>query len=211
MTRYVPYASRPHRLAFQIISDLVVISWTALWVWIGIAVYTAIAAIAEAGRRVETGANGVAGNLDSAGHSTSKVPLIGDALGKPLTAAAGAARDIAGAGHSIDTTASWLAVLLAIAVAAPPILALAMPWLFLRLRFFLRKRTLIGLAATPSGVQLLALRALANRPLHRLSSINPDPVGAWRREDPLVIRGLAALELRSAGVGLGALRRAQPV
>src|SRR5437660_12258207 len=98
MTRYVPYASRPHRLAFQIISDLVVISWTALWVWIGIAVYTAIAAIAEAGRRVETGANGVAGNLDSAGHSTSKVPLIGDALGKPLTAAAGAARDIAGAG-----------------------------------------------------------------------------------------------------------------
>jgi hypothetical protein len=210
MTRYVPYASRPHRLAFQIISDFVVISWTALWVWIGIAVYTAISTIAEAGHRVETGANGVAGNLDSAGHSTSKVPLIGDALGKPLTAAADAARDIAGAGHSIDTTASWLAVLLAIAVAAPPILALAMPWLFLRLRFFLRKRMLIGLASTPSGVQLLALRALANRPLRRLASVNPDPVGAWRREDPLAIRGLAALELRAAGVGLGALRRVQP-
>jgi hypothetical protein len=210
MTRYVPYASRPHRLAFQIISDVVVVIWTAVWVWIGLAVYTAIATIAEAGRRVETGANGVAGNLDSAGHSTSKVPLIGDALGKPLTAAADAARDIAGAGHSIDTTASWLAVLLAIAVAAPPILALAMPWLFLRLRFFLRKRVLIGLASTPSGVQLLALRALANRPLRRLASVSPDPVGAWRREDPLAIRGLAALELRAAGVGLGALRRAQP-
>jgi hypothetical protein len=210
MTRYVPYASRPHRLAFQIISDFVVISWTALWVWIGIAVYTAIATIAEAGRRVESGANGVAGNLDSAGHSTSKVPLIGDALGKPLTAAADAARDIAGAGHSIDTTASWLAVLLAIAVAAPPILALAMPWLFLRLRFFLRKRMLIGLASTPSGVQLLALRALANRPLRRLAGVNPDPVGAWRREDPVAILGLAALELRAAGVGLGALRRVQP-
>ncbi len=211
MTRYVPYASRPHRFAFQIISDIVVISWTVLWVGIGLAVHTAIATIAEAGRTVQSGANGVAGNLDSAGHSTSKVPLIGDALGKPLTAAADAARDIAGAGHSIDTTATWLAVLLALAVAAPPILALAMPWLFLRVRFFRRKQTLVGLAATPTGVQLLALRALANRPLRRLASVSADPVGAWRREDPDAIYGLAALELRAAGVGLGALRRGQAV
>src|ERR1700738_119008 len=164
MTRYVPYASRPHRMAFQLISHIVVISGAVLWVWIGLAVHHAISTIGAAGREVENGANGIAGNLQSAGHSTSQVPLIGDALGKPLTAAADAARDIAGAGHSIETTASWLAVLLALAVAAPPILALAMPWLFLRLRFFLRKQRLVGLAATPAGVQLLALRALANRP-----------------------------------------------
>ena len=30
--------------------------------------------------------------------------------------------------------------------------------------------------------------------------ISHDPVGAWRHEDPLAVRGLAALELRSAGV-----------
>ncbi|HEY7053128.1 MAG TPA: hypothetical protein VH496_13490 [Mycobacterium sp.] len=209
ITRYVPYASRPHRLAFQVVSDLVVIAWTALWVMIGVAVHTAISRIAEAGRQVETGANGVAGNLDSAGHSTSKVPLIGHALSEPLSAAGDAARDIAGAGHNIDTTATWLAVLLALAVAAPPILALAMPWLFLRVRFFLRKRTLVGLAATPAGQQLLALRALANRPLRRLATVTPDPVGSWRRDDPLAIRGLAALELRAAGVGFGVLRRAE--
>jgi hypothetical protein len=211
MTRYVPYASRPHRFAFQIISDIVVISWTALWVWIGIAVHDAISTIAEAGRKVESGANGVAGNLDSAGHGTSKVPLIGDVLSKPLSAAGDAARDIAGAGHTLDTTATWLAVLLALAVAGPPILAVAMPWLFLRLRFFVRKRRLIGLARTTAGVQLLALRALANRPLRRLAAVNPDPVGAWRREDPVAVLGLAALELRAAGVGLGALRRHQSV
>lgn len=202
MTRYVPYASRPHRLAFQLISDIVVIGWAVLWVWIGLAVHHAISTIGSAGRDVENGANGVAGNLQSAGHATSKVPLIGDALSKPLSAAAAAARDIAGAGHSIETTASWLAVLLALAVATPPILALAMPWLFLRLRFFLRKQRLVGLAATPAGVQLLALRALANRPLRRLARVHPDPVGAWRREDPDAISGLAALELRAAGIGL---------
>ena len=205
-SRYLPYAHTPVRSVAQIISDVVVIAWTALWVWIGLAVHAAISTIAEAGRQVEDGANGVAGNLDSAGDKADRVPLIGDALSKPLIAAGDAAREIADAGHSLATTATWLAVLLALAVAGPPILAVTMPWLFMRVRFFLRKRRLIGLAATPAGQQLLALRALANRPLRRLTNVNPDPVNAWRREDAFAIRGLAALELRAAGVGFGALK-----
>jgi hypothetical protein len=149
---------------------------------------------------VQTGANGVAQNLNSAGDSTDDVPLIGDTLAKPLRAASHAALDIAGAGHSLDTTASWLAWVLALAVAAPPILFVAMPWLFLRIRFFRRKWTAITLASTFAGEQLLALRALANRPLPKLAAIHQDPVGAWRNDDTIAIRGLAALELRSAGV-----------
>jgi hypothetical protein len=207
MTRYVPYASRPHRVVMQIVSDLVVIAWTALWVWIAYGVYTAVARIAEAGRTVQTGASGLAGSLDSAGASANQVPLVGHELSDPLTSAGNAARGIANAGHSLDTTASWLAVLLALAVAGPPILAVAMPWLFLRLRFFLRKQTMIGLTRSPAGVQLLALRALTNRSPRRLATVNPDPVGAWRRDDPVAVLGLAALELRAAGVGLGALAR----
>lgn len=50
--------------------------------------------------------------------------------------------------------------------------------------------------------QLLALRALANRPLRRLTAVSPDPVGTWRREDPAALRALATLELRSAGVAV---------
>ena len=208
-TRYVPYASRPVRLLGQIVSDVVVISWTVLWVWIGVAVYNAVAAVAEAGRRVESGATDLAGNLDSAGQRADRIPFIGDALSSPLSAAGGAAHDIAGAGQNLDTAASWLAWLLAFAVAGFPILALAMPWLALRLRFSLRKHRIVGLAATPAGVQLLALRALANRPLRRLASVSPDPVSARRREDAYAINGLAALELRAAGVGPGALTWAQ--
>ena len=109
-------------------------------------------------------------------------------------------------GTSLNTTASWLAWLLALAVAAPPILAIAMPWLVLRLRFFRRKWVALTLAATPAGEQLLALRALANRPLAKLAAINADPVGAWRSEDATAISGLAALELRAAGVA----RRRRP-
>ncbi|MDT5094380.1 MAG: hypothetical protein QOH60_3743 [Mycobacterium sp.] len=209
MTRYLPYSSRPLRTTLQVLCDLIMIGWTWLWVLIGLAVHAAVSTIAEAGRKVQSGANGVAGNMDSAGDTASKVPLVGDALKKPLTAAGDAAREIAQAGHSIDSTATWLAVLLALAVAAPPILALAMPWLFLRLRFLLRKLTILGLAATPAGIELLALRALANRPLRRLAAVNPDPVGAWRRSDPVTVLGLAALEARSAGISFRALARSQ--
>jgi hypothetical protein len=200
-SRFLPYASTPRRLLWQLVSDFAAGIWVALWVLIGLAVHTAVSTIASVGRQVESGANGIAGNLGSAGHSANHIPLVGDTISKPLTAASRAALDIAGAGHSLDTTASWLAIVLALAVAAPPILAFVMPWLFLRVRFFRRKRAVMALAATPAGEQLLALRALANRPLRGLAAVSPDPVGAWRHNDFSAVRGLAALELRAAGVG----------
>jgi hypothetical protein len=199
-SRFVPYATVPSRLLAQLISDIVIAVWSVIWLLVGMAVHSAVSTIAAVGRQVQTGANGVADNLNTAGDRTDDVPLVGDALTAPLRAASEAALDIAGAGHSLDTTASWLAWVLAIAVAAPPILFVAMPWLFLRIRFFRRKWTAITLARTPAGEQLLALRALANRPLAKLAAIHADPVGAWRSHDAAAIRGLAALELRAAGV-----------
>jgi hypothetical protein len=205
-SRLLPYATSPGRLLAQLLSDAVVAVWTFLWVLVALAVHGAVAAIAGVGRQFEHGANGVAESLTSAGHSAHRIPLVGDAVSKPLTAAGEAAVDIAGAGHNLNTTAGWLAYLLAIAVAAPPVLAVAMPWLALRLRFFLRKRAVLALAAAPAGQQLMALRALTNQPLRRLAGAGSDPVGAWRNNDPLVISRLAGLELRSAGLA----RRHQP-
>jgi hypothetical protein len=199
-SRFLPYATTPGRLVAQLFSDFAIFVWTAIWLLVGVAVYDAISEIADAGRQVESGANGIAGNLASAGQGAQHIPLVGDAVSTPLTSASAAARDIAGAGHSLDATASWLAVLLALAVVAVPILIVVVPWLFLRLRFFRRKWTVTGLAATPAGEQLLALRALTNRPPRKLAAISADPVGAWRSEDPLAMRALAALELRAAGI-----------
>ncbi|MDT5224691.1 MAG: hypothetical protein QOG19_2098, partial [Mycobacterium sp.] len=151
MTRYLPYSIRPLRLFGQLTSDITISLWTVIWVFVGIAVHDAIATIAEAGRQVESGSKGVAGNLASAGRGAHNVPLLGDALGKPLDAASDAALELAGAGHSLDTTASWLAWVLALAVTTPPILAVTVPWLFLRWRFFRRKWTVTALAATAAG------------------------------------------------------------
>ncbi|ORV38179.1 hypothetical protein [Mycobacterium conspicuum] len=198
--RFMPYSTKPLRLFAQLMSDITVAVWTTIWVFVGLAVYSAISTIADAGRQVESGSKGVADNLASAGHGAQHIPLLGDAVSKPLTAASAAALDIAGAGHDLDTTASWLAVLLAMAVAAVPILVAVVPWLFLRLRFFRRKWVVTALAATAAGQQLLALRALTNRSPAKLAAISPDPVGAWRREDLLTIGALAALELRAAGI-----------
>jgi hypothetical protein len=201
-SRYLPYATTTGRLLAQLLSDVVVVVWTFIWVLVGLAVHSAVSTIAAVGRQVEGGAGGVADSLKSAGHSADDIPLVGDTVSKPLTAASKAALDIAGAGHNLDTTATWLAVVLALAVAAPPALAVVVPWLVLRIRFFRRKWTVSTLATTPAGEQLLALRALANRPLRRLAAVSPDPVGAWRVADPGAIRGLAALELRSAGIAV---------
>lgn len=199
-SRFLPYATTPARLTAQLLSDLLIAAWITVWVLVGVAVHHAIATFAKVGTQVKDGATGISDNLGSAGDSADRIPLVGDAVAKPLRAASEAALDLAGAGQSLNSTATWLAVLLAIAVAGPPILAVGMPWLFLRIRFFRRKWTVIALAQTPAGQQLLALRALANRPLRKLTEVSHDPVGAWRREDPMAVRGLAALELRSAGV-----------
>jgi hypothetical protein len=199
-SRYVPYATTPGRLLAQMTSDAVVVLWSVVWVLVGLAVHSAVRSIAAVGRQLNDGATGVSDNLNSAGDSTDDVPLIGEALSKPLRAASRAALDIAGAGHSLDTTATWLAVVLGLAVAAPPILFVGLPWLVLRIRFVRRKWTALTLAATPAGEQLLALRALANRPLAKLAAVSIDPVGAWRRDDTIAIRGLANLELRSSGI-----------
>ena len=207
-SRYVPYASRPHRLFMQILSDVLVLGWIVIWVLVGVAVHSAVTSIADVGRQVEGGANGIAENLNTAGDSVDGVPLIGNQLAKPLTAASEAALDLAGAGQTLNHTAGWLSWVLAIAVAATPILAVAGPWLYLRIRFIRRKWTVITLASTPAGEQLLALRALANRPLSKLAAVSMDPVGAWRREDPAAVRGLAALELRSAGIRAANIRPA---
>ncbi|MCU1424066.1 MAG: hypothetical protein JWM51_357, partial [Microbacteriaceae bacterium] len=56
------------------------------------------------------------------------------------------------------------------------------------------------LVAAGAGRDLLALRALTGQKLSMLASVDPDPVAAWRRGDPDVVRALAALELKSSGI-----------
>lgn len=200
-SRFLPYATTPGRLLAQLISDITVAVWTTLWMLVGLAVHDAISIIGEAAAKSKSARTG----LPATWRPRARTPSVSRWWAtRSATPSPPQARPplTSPRGHNLDTTAGWLAVVLALAVAATPILAVAMPWLFLRLRFCRRKWTVTTLAATPAGRQLLALRALANRPPGKLAAVSTDPVGAWRREDPATMRALAALELRAAGIPL---------
>ncbi len=98
-SRFLPYATTPGRLLAQLISDITVAVWTTLWMLVGLAVHDAISIIGEAGRQIEIGSHGIAGNLAAAGQDAQRIPVVGDALSNPITAASQAALDIAGAPH----------------------------------------------------------------------------------------------------------------
>jgi hypothetical protein len=199
--RALPYAATPGRALLQVLADVFVLLWLVAWYYVARAVHSAVAAFAEVGRNIQHGAGGVTHNLDSAGDTASKVPLVGNALRTPLRAAGSAANDIASAGHGLDVKATALSVLLALAVSVPPALAVLVPWLLLRIRFARRAGEVASLARTAGGDRLLALRALANRPLRRVTAAaGPDALEAWTRGDPEVVARLARLELRAAGL-----------
>jgi hypothetical protein len=198
--RFVPYASAPLRAGLQATADVAVLAWILICLVIGQVVYRAVAALGEVGDRVRDGADGIAGGLNSAGSGAGRIPLVGDRVSGPLRSAGSAARDLAGAGQGLSDRAGWLALVLAFAVAAPPAIAVTVPWLWRRVRFARRAGAATALARTPGGQHLLALRALSNCPLPAVLALGPDPVEGWRRGDRDLIERLAALELKAAGV-----------
>ena len=94
-SRFIPYATTPGRLTAQLVSDLLAGVWITLWVLVGLGVHRAIAAIAGVGTQVKDGATGISENLNSAGNSADRIPLVGDAVSTPLRAASEAALDLA--------------------------------------------------------------------------------------------------------------------
>jgi hypothetical protein len=195
-----PYSANRRRLALQIVADLFVLVWIYVWARIGVAVHDGVVAAASVGYRIQGSADQVAGSLDQAGRNTAGLPLVGDSLSNPLHAAAvqfgglaGSGRDFADRLTSWAGPAGWL-------VALGPVLVVLAFWLPARLRFARRAGMSAELSTVPAGEELLALRALTNRPLHELRSVAEDPLGAWRSGDPDAVRALAALELAAAGV-----------
>jgi hypothetical protein len=195
-----PYADRPGRFALQVVGDVLVAAWTAAWIWVAFQVHDAVVTLSGIGVRLRDGAGGISSNLAEAGNGVRRVPLVGDALAHPLTSAAGAAQHVAGAGQQLATDLTGFALWLAVGVAVLAIVPLAGPWLALRWRYARRAGAAAGLATSPGGARLLALRAMANQPARRLIAIDPDPVAAWDRRDPAVITALARLELRQMGL-----------
>jgi hypothetical protein len=192
------YAERPARAGRQVLADLLALAWLAGF---GFA--------AEQGRALMLRLQAPATGLTDAGTSISdafagaartaaKVPFVGAQLAAALDTGRAAGQSLAGAGEqqlsTIASLATGTAVLVAL-VGALPVLVL---WLPLRVRY--ARLAGAAVACRDRNPDLLALRALTAVPVRRLRTVTEEPAAGWRRNDPAVVRALAALELRRLGL-----------
>jgi hypothetical protein len=194
------YADLPARRTRQLLADLLVLLWVALWVRVGMSVHDTTLALAAPGHRLDEAGSGMAGNLADAGDRLGEVPLVGDEVASPFERAAEASRGVASAGREMVTVVEDLALWLGVVTALVPILLVLMVHLPVRWRFARRATAGARLVAAGRDLDLFALRALATQPVHVLARVADDPAGAWRAGDAEVVSRLADLELRAVGL-----------
>lgn len=194
------YADSPATFARQLLADALFVCWILLWVWIGNVVHDGTMALAEPGLRAESSASSLSESMTDAGEFLEDVPLIGDGAATPFEKASAASRSLADAGRATADAVERLAFWLGTAIAVIPILVVALYYLPRRLRFVREASAGQRFVDGPADLELFALRAMNNQPLHVLARVTDDPVGALRRGDQAVITALARIELSANGL-----------
>ena len=194
------YAGSSARRTRQVAGDVLVLVWVALWVRLGDVVHDVTLALAASGRGIERSAGDLSARLRDVGGALGGLPLVGAGVRAPLDDAGRAAQRISDAGAAqvaaVQHLALWLGVVVAV---VPAVLALAA---YLPMRWRVVREATAGqrFVDGAADLDLFALRAMAHQPMHRLARVSPDPVAAWRSGDQQVIRAIALLELRDAGL-----------
>ena len=194
------YADLTGRRTLQMLSDVGVLAWVALWAWVGRAVHDATTRLAAPGYTLQGAGSGFRDQMARAGQSVRDVPLVGDSLAEPFQRAGGAGTSIEQAGKDLVSAVDSLALLLGWVTALVPIVLVVFVWAVLRGRFIRRATAAQRFIDEAADLDLFALRAMARQPMSRLARVCDDPAGAWRRRDPETIRALAVLELRDSGL-----------
>ena len=201
------YAERLPTAIRQLLTDIVVVIWVYLWIRAGFWVHDLVEKLTVPGQKLQIAGGGIADNLADAGSKVNRVPLVGDQLVKPFNGAADAARAIADAGRQQQHIVDQMSVLLAVLAVSVPLALVIFLWLPLRLRWMRRAGVASAVRAEPAGRDLLALRALAGRPLNELTRLGPDIAQSWRNGDAEAVDALAALELKGLGLTASGRRR----
>jgi hypothetical protein len=196
------YSDFAGRRTAQIVADVISLGLIAVFVWLGVVVYAAIAVLAALGKTIEDAGDQFEQTMADAGDTLGGVPLIGPGIRPPFDAASGAGQLLAQAGQAQQDVVLTAATIIGIAVAAVPILIVLVLWLPRRLRFARRAGEARALSRLADGPDVLALRALMVADSKQLAAISAQPVDAWRDGDRKVMNALAQLELREAGVRL---------
>jgi len=196
------YSDFAGRRAAQIFADVVGVGSIALVIWGVVLIHAAIAVLDQVGKSMKGAGDGFQKTMSDAGDALGGVPLIGGGIRAPFDAASGAGGLLSQAGQAQQDLVDTAALVIAIAAAVVPILVILFLWLRPRLRFARRATRAYRISQLADGVQLLALRALVDGDARELHTVAERPVEAWRHGEVGVVRALAALELREAGVRL---------
>ncbi|WP_411721572.1 hypothetical protein [Mycetocola sp.] len=199
MTLYSDFGTRRTR---QIVGDVLAFVLISAWVLLGITVYELVENLAVFGGQMEEAGAGFAETMTEVGNTLGGIPLIGGGIRAPFDEASSAGGALEAAGQSQQIAVNQLATGLGIGIAALPIIMILVLWLVPRIRFARKAGQAKAAVKFGTGIDLLALRALATQEISTLSKIDPDAMAAWRRGDVIVMRALAQLELKSSGVRL---------
>ena len=197
------YSDFPARRIRQVFGDLFAVALIAVWISIGVFVYNLIVGLASFGVQMADAGGQFRETMTEVSATLGDVPLIGSGIRAPFDGAsdAGAALETAGLEQQalVQSIATWLGV----GVAVVPVLTILVLWLVPRIRFAMRASATAAQLKAGVSLDLLALRALSSQRLSTVLAVDADPLAAWRRGDPAVVRQLAQLELESSGVRLG--------
>jgi hypothetical protein len=194
------YADRLPTAVRQLLTDLLVVFWVYAWIRAGIWINDMVEKLGVPGQKLQDAGTGIAGNLGDIGGKVGRVPLVGDELTTPFNKAAEAANSLADAGRQQQEVVDNLALAMALLIIAMPLALVLFLWLPARLRWMRRAAVAAAVRNEPAGQDLLALRALASRPLNELAKLGPDIAQSWRNGDAAAVQALAALELKDLGL-----------
>ena len=191
------YAELPSYRARQIVGDLFVVAWAAVWVLIGRFLFALINKLAEPGRRIEGAGSDVARTASNAGSRVDDVPVIGRYLEAPFNSLERLGRTLQDAGQTQQDTVHTIAIWVGVLVAVLPILFVLYQWGSRRRAWIVQASASNRIRLDAGSLQLFALRAIATRPLTELRRATPDPAGAYSSGN---YAPLAALELNQLGL-----------
>ena len=170
-----------------VLSDLGLLLWIVLWLFIGSVVYNAIMTLAAFGNAAISAGHTVHNAIGQVQQGIAGLPLgIGDALRGSLNPLYGIPDNLVVSGQNEIVAVQHLAFLLAVIVAAVPLLAgllTYIPWRVRKTRGFRSLNRMLlrpGANSVATTMQVLAARALYTLPYDELLRYSPDPIGEWR-------------------------------
>jgi hypothetical protein len=196
------YSDFPARRTRQIVGDLFAVGLIAAWVALGAFVYNLVMDLADFGVQMEDAGGQFRETMTEISGTLGDVPLIGGGIRAPFDGASDAGAALEAAGVQQQVAVQQLATGLGVGIAVLPVLTILVLWLVPRIRFAVKASALSQQLKAGASLDLLALRALASQKLSTLTKLDSDPLAAWRRGDPAVVKALAQLELEASGVRL---------